>query len=45
MSDPTSRARQRDGSTTSTASVATAVVLSLIVVGASFTLSFNALVS
>lgn len=43
MSDPTSRARQRDGSTTSTASVATAVVLSLIVVGASFTLSFNAL--
>ena len=43
MSDPTSRARQRDRSTTSTASVATAVVLSLIVVGASFTLSFNAL--
>lgn len=43
MSDPTSRARQPGGSTTSTASVATAVVLSLIVVGASFTLSFNAL--
>ena len=43
MSDPTSRARQRDGSTTSTTSVATAVILSLIVVGASFTLSFNAL--
>ncbi|SDT93113.1 Protein of unknown function [Gordonia westfalica] len=43
MSDPTSRAPQRGSSATSTASVATAVVLSLIVVGASFTLSFNAL--
>ena len=43
MSDPTSRAaRPNEGSATA-ASVATAVVLSLIVVAASFTLSFNAL--
>lgn len=42
MSDPT-HARNTDDRATSAASVATAVVLSLIVVGASFTLSFSAL--
>ncbi|OCH81446.1 DUF2637 domain-containing protein [Gordonia sp. UCD-TK1] len=42
MSDPT-HARNADNGATSAASVAIAVVLSLIVVGASFTLSFSAL--
>lgn len=43
MSDPTSQNRQKDGSATGAVSVAIAVLLSLIVVAASFTLSFNAL--
>ena len=43
MSDPTSHPGQRDGGKTSAVSVAIAVLLSLIVVAASFTLSFNAL--
>ncbi len=43
MSDPAVRARKSDEAATSAASMATAVLLSLIVVGASFTLSFNAL--
>ncbi|MCX2966274.1 DUF2637 domain-containing protein [Gordonia aquimaris] len=43
MSDLTSHSRDLDEGTTHAASVATAVILSLIVVGASFTLSFNAL--
>ncbi|MFT4397803.1 DUF2637 domain-containing protein [Gordonia lacunae] len=43
MSDPTSHTRQQDGGATSAISVAIAVLLSLIVVAASFTLSFNAL--
>lgn len=42
MSDPT-HARNTDGGARNTASVATAVILSLIVVAASFTLSFTAL--
>ncbi len=43
MSDPTSHPGQQDGGETSAISVAIAVLLSLIVVAASFTLSFNAL--
>lgn len=43
MSDPTSHTRQQDGGATGAVSVAIAVLLSLIVVAASFTLSFNAL--
>lgn len=43
MSDPTSRLDQRNQGSASAASMAGAVVLSLIVVAASFTLSFNAL--
>ena len=43
MSDPTSRPDQPSRGSTSAASMAGAVVLSLIVVAASFTLSFNAL--
>ncbi|TSD93501.1 DUF2637 domain-containing protein [Gordonia rubripertincta] len=43
MSDPTSRPDHPNKSSTSAASMAGAVVLSLIVVAASFTLSFNAL--
>ena len=43
MSDPTSRPGPPNKSSTSAASMAGAVVLSLIVVAASFTLSFNAL--
>ncbi len=43
MSDPTSLTRQQNGGATGAVSVAIAVLLSLIVVAASFTLSFNAL--
>ena len=43
MPDPTSRPEERNQGSTSAASMAGAVVLSLIVVAASFTLSFNAL--
>lgn len=43
MPEPTSHANEHDSDEANTASVATAVFLSLIVVSASFTLSFNAL--
>lgn len=43
MREPTSHANELDSGEANTASVATAVFLSLIVVSASFTLSFNAL--